>query len=63
MYDGAETQIVKGKDLFQNVLSLLVSLSDGWKHLGFKVFPEVENRKVFYESGFSEKEVKVLENI
>ena len=59
MYDGAQRQIEKGKDLFQNVLSPLASLSDGWKHLGFKVFPEVENRKVFIDAEFSEEDVKV----
>ena len=59
MYDGAQRQIEKGKDLFQNVLSPLASLSDGWKHLGFKVFPEVENRKFFIDAEFSEEDVKV----
>ena len=59
MYDGAERQLEKGKDLFENVVSPLASLSDGWKHLGFKVFPEVENRKVFLNAGFSEEDVKV----
>ena len=60
MYDGAQRQIEKGKDLFQNVLSPLASLSDGWKHLGFKVFPEVENRKVFIDAEFLEEDVKVF---
>ena len=59
MYDGADRQIKKGKELFQNILSPLSSLSDGWKHLGFKVFPEVENREVFLNAGFSEEDVKV----
>ena len=43
----------------KDVLSPLASLSDGWKHLGFKVFPGVENRKVFSEAGFSKEDLQV----
>ena len=59
MYDGAERQLKSGKELFKNVFAPLASLPESWKHYGFKVFPEVENRKVFAESGYEEEELKV----
>ena len=59
MYDGAERQLKSGKELFKNVFAPLASLSESWKHYGFKVFPEVENRKVFAQLEYEEKELKV----
>ena len=60
MYDGAERQLKLGEELFKNVFAPLASLPESWKHYGFKVFPEVENRKVFAQFKYQEEELKVL---
>ena len=59
MYDGAKRQLMIGKELFTNVFAPMASLSESWKHYGFKVFPEVENRREFADFGLSEEELKV----
>ena len=60
MYNGAERQLKLGEELFKNVFAPLASLPESWKHYGFKVFPEVENRKVFAQIKYQEEELKVL---
>ena len=59
MYDSADRQLKKGEELFNTVLKPLASLSEPWKHYGFKVFPEVESRKVFADLGFLEENLQV----
>merc|ERR1719422_936576 len=60
MYDGAERQLKLGGELFKKVFAPLASLPESWKHYGFKVFPEVENRKVFAELEYQEEELKTI---
>ena len=59
MYEGAERQLKLGEELFKNVFAPLASLPESWKHYGFKVFPEVENRKVLAALVYEEEELKV----
>ena len=59
-YAKAEKQLKKGEKFFKDILTRLAGLSSTWNYVGFKVFPNVESRKVFEDLGFTETETKVL---
>ena len=62
MYDGAKKQLEKGEYLLKDILKPLASLSDSWRHFGFKCFPEVKNRAEFLKVGVPEYELQVSLN-
>ena len=59
-YAKTEKQLKKGENFFRDILTPLAGLSSTWNYVGFKVFPNVESRKVFEDLGFTETETKVL---
>ena len=58
--DAAQSQLLKGREMFHSIIFPLADLSSTWSHRGLICLPNIENRGDLRHHGITEEEIKVV---